>query len=211
MFRIHPEGFRFVLISGLSSLVFLLVYATFPGLIVFICFLLCFVFLLFNLQFFRYPKRIPPNTGKNEMIAPADGKVVAIEEIDANRIQISIFMSPLNVHINWMPISGTVTRSEYFAGKYLVAWHPKSSTENERHEVDILCDSGHQICVKQIAGAVARRIVNFTKETQKLEQGEELGFIKFGSRVDILLPKEAEILVTKDQIVRGNTNLIARL
>ena len=211
MFRIHPEGFRYVLISGLTSLALIILLATFPAVSILILFCIPFAFLLFSLQFFRYPIRKASATDPKEIIAPADGKVVTIEKLDDQSLQISIFMSPMNVHINWMPISGTILRSEYFKGKYLVAWHPKSSTENERHEVDILCDTGHQIKVKQIAGAVARRIVNYTNETDRLKRGQELGFIKFGSRVDLIIPSDSEILIKKDQKVRGNIHVIARL
>ncbi len=175
-------------------------------------FLISLFFLIFSLQFFRYPHRPLNNFRDEEILAPADGKLVANEIIEDGRRQLSIFMSPLNVHANWAPISGRVTRSEYIPGKYLVAWHPKSSTENERHEVDILTNSAQQlITIKQIAGAVARRIICYLKTNQKIEKGDELGFIKFGSRLDVILPEDAEVLVKLDEKVIGNTTILARL
>ncbi|MCL4147327.1 UNVERIFIED_CONTAM: hypothetical protein GTU68_000896 [Idotea baltica] len=120
-------------------------------------------------------------------------------------------MSPLNVHANWVPIKGKVLRSEYIPGKYLVAWHPKSSSENERHEVDIQFDSETIVTVKQIAGAVARRIVCYMEKDQFIQPGDELGFIKFGSRVDVVLPASADVLIEIDSMVKGNTNGSCRL
>src|SRR5678809_188825 len=136
----------------------------------------------------------------NAIVAPADGKVVAIEEVEADeyfadrRVQVSIFMSPLNVHVNRNPVSGDVMYSEYHEGKYLVAWHPKSSTENERHTV-VYRSNGKELLIKQIAGALAKRIVNYLQAGQQVKQSEEMGFIKFGSRVDVLLPLNAKIKV----------------
>ena len=138
--------------------------------------------------------------GENTIVAPADGVIVAIEEVQPDeyfndkRIQVSIFMSPLNVHVNRNPVSGEVVYSKYHRGKYLVAWHPKSSTENERHSV-VYRKNGKELLVKQIAGAVAKRIRNYLQPGQVVEQGAEMGFIKFGSRVDLLLPLEANIQV----------------
>lgn len=150
------------------------------------------------------------------VIAPADGKVVVIEEaydeeyFKDKRLQISIFMSPANVHQNRNPISGEVIYSKYHKGKYLVAWHPKSSTENERHSVVIMNKKG-EVLVKQIAGAVARRIINYLKVGQKAEQAAEMGFIKFGSRVDVLLPIGAKVEVKLNQAVTGGITVLARL
>lgn len=160
------------------------------------------------LQFFRKPNR-EMQISEHGIIAPADGKVVVVEEVEDTEYfkkkvrQISIFMSPLNVHINWYPISGEVVYSKYHPGKFLVAWHPKSSTDNERHSVVVKHPVHGEILIKQIAGAVARRIVNYSTVGEQIEQGEEMGFIKFGSRVDILLPLDAKIEVALDQISTG--------
>ena len=151
---------------------------------------------------------------EDAIIAPADGKVVAIEEVQADeyftdrRIQVSIFMSPLNVHVNRNPVTGEVVYSEYHKGKYLVAWHPKSSTENERHSV-VYRKEGKEILVKQIAGAVAKRIINYLQPGQKVKQTEEMGFIKFGSRVDLLLPLNAKILVKIGDKPQGGVTVLA--
>jgi phosphatidylserine decarboxylase len=152
--------------------------------------------------------------GEDSVVAPADGKVVAIEEVEADeyfsdrRIQVSIFMSPLNVHVNRNPVSGDVLYSEYHKGKYLVAWHPKSSTENERHTV-VYKANGKELLIKQIAGAVAKRIVNYLEEGQKVKQGDEMGFIKFGSRIDVLLPLQASVQVKIGENVIGGVTVIA--
>ena len=167
-------------------------------------------------QFFRKPTRTTPVNTKH-IIAPADGKVVVIEEVVENeyfkepRRQVSIFMSPLNVHINFNPISGIVTYVKYHAGKYLVAWHPKSSTENERTTIVVKHHNGTEILFRQIAGALARRICWYVKEGQAVEQGSEFGFIKFGSRIDIFLPLDAKILVNIDDKPVGGETVIAEL
>ncbi|SIN96149.1 phosphatidylserine decarboxylase [Algoriphagus halophilus] len=168
------------------------------------------------LQFFRNPVFPLPND-ENLVYAPADGKVVVIEEtfedeyLKENRRQVSIFMSPVNVHVNRSPIKGVVDFFQYHPGKYLVAWHPKSSTENERTTMVIRHAKGTQILVRQIAGAVARRIKWYVKPGSELEQGGEFGFIKFGSRVDLFLPLDAEILVDLEQKTKGARTPIARL
>jgi phosphatidylserine decarboxylase len=167
-------------------------------------------------QFFRKPTRTTPVNTKH-IIAPADGKVVVIEEVVENeyfkepRRQVSIFMSPLNVHINFNPISGIVTYVKYHAGKYLVAWHPKSSTENERTTIVVKHHNGTEILFRQIAGALARRICWYVKEGQAVEQGSEFGFIKFGSRIDIFLPLDAKILVNINDKPVGGETVIAEL
>jgi len=167
-------------------------------------------------QFFRKPTRTTP-INPNHIIAPADGKVVVIEEVVENeyfkepRRQVSIFMSPLNVHINFNPISGIVTYVKYHAGKYLVAWHPKSSTENERTTIVVKHHNGTEILFRQIAGALARRICWYVKEGQAVEQGSEFGFIKFGSRIDIFLPLDAKILVNINDKPVGGETVIAEL
>lgn len=167
-------------------------------------------------QFFRKPTRTTVKNPKH-VIAPADGKVVVIEEVveteyfKGQRRQVSIFMSPLNVHINFNPISGIVTYAKYHAGKYLVAWHPKSSTENERTTIVVKHHNGTEVLFRQIAGALARRICWYVKEGQAVEQGSEFGFIKFGSRIDIFLPLDAKILVNIDDKPVGGETVIAEL
>ncbi len=171
---------------------------------------------LLVLQFFRNPVFPLPNE-EGIVFAPADGKVVVIEEafedeyLKEKRRQVSIFMSPVNVHVNRSPIKGVVDFFKYHPGKYLVAWHPKSSTENERTTMVLRNEKGTQILVRQIAGAVARRIKWYVKEGSKLDQGGEFGFIKFGSRVDLFLPLDAEILVDLEQKTKGARTPIARL
>lgn len=175
-----------------------------------------FVLFLLVLQFFRKPRRTTPVNDKH-VICPADGTVVTIEEVfegeyfKAQRRQVSIFMSPLNVHINFHPVTGTVRYVKYYPGKYLVAWHPKSSTENERTSVVVQAKNGVEILLRQIAGAMARRIVWYVKEGQAVEQGHEFGFIKFGSRVDVYLPLDAEVKVKIGDKTRGGVTVLADL
>lgn len=171
---------------------------------------------LIVLQFFRNPSREIQIADDNIIYAPADGKVVVIEEayeseyFQDKRLQISIFMSPTNVHVNRNPISGTINYFKYHPGRYLVAWNPKSSTENERTTTVI--DNGEdEIMLRQIAGALAKRIVNYVEEGQKVIQGADMGFIKFGSRVDLFLPLGTKIDVEMNQKVKGNRTIIARL
>lgn len=178
--------------------------------------LISLVFWILIMQFFRYPKRLN-GADSLDIIAPADGKVVVIEKVFETEYlnrevrQISIFMSPVNVHINWTPIAGLVTYYKYHAGKYLVAWHPKSSTENERTTSVVKHANGTEILFRQIAGALAKRIVNYLKVGETIEKGHEFGFIKFGSRVDIFVPLDAEILVKIGDKPVGNQTVIARL
>ncbi|MCE2994223.1 MAG: phosphatidylserine decarboxylase family protein [Cyclobacteriaceae bacterium] len=174
------------------------------------------IFYLLILQFFRLPIfEIQKNDA--HVIAPADGKVVVIEETEeteylkSKRKQVSIFMSPINVHVNRMPVAGTISYFKYHPGKYLVAWHPKSSTENERTTVVAKMKNGTEILFRQIAGALARRIKWYVQEGQTLQQGDEFGFIKFGSRVDIFLPLNAKILVKPGDITKGGKTVIAEL
>ncbi|MCH6199661.1 phosphatidylserine decarboxylase family protein [Aquiflexum sp. LQ15W] len=178
--------------------------------------LVSIILYLLILQFFRNPFIQLPNEEKL-VFAPADGKVVVIEEtteteyLNDRRKQVSIFMSPINVHVNRSPIAGIVEFFKYHPGKYLVAWHPKSSTENERTTMVISHKSGVKILVRQIAGALARRIKWYVKEGTPLAQGGEFGFIKFGSRVDVYLPLDAEVLVSLDEKTKGGRTPIARL
>lgn len=174
------------------------------------------VIYLLILQFFRNPF-VPLPKEDNLVFAPADGKVVVIEEteeteyLQERRRQVSIFMSPFNVHVNRSPIAGVVEFFKYHPGKYLVAWHPKSSTENERTTMVVRHQNGTKVLVRQIAGALARRIKWYVKEGTPLAQGGEFGFIKFGSRVDIFLPLDAEVLVSLDEKTKGGRTPIARL
>lgn len=172
--------------------------------------------LIIILQFFRLPS-IEVVKNEKQVLAPADGKVVVIEETEepeylkSRRKQVSIFMSPINVHVNRMPVTGTISFSKYHPGKYLVAWHPKSSTENERTSIAVKMKNGTEILFRQIAGALARRIKWYVKEGQPLEQGDEFGFIKFGSRVDLFLPLDAKIVVNVGDITKGGKTVIAEL
>jgi len=171
---------------------------------------------LLILQFFRSPN-IKINENPKFVLAPADGKVVVIEETEESeylndkRIQISIFMSPLNVHVNRNPVGGVIKYVKYHAGRYLVAWHPKSSSENERTTIVYELANGVQILTRQIAGAVARRIKYYISEQDQVNQGEEFGFIKFGSRVDVFLPLDAEVKVEIDQTAKGGRTVLAEL
>lgn len=174
------------------------------------------VLLVIVLQFFRNPQ-ITVTTGDNLVVSPADGKVVVIEEVEepeyfkGKRLQVSVFMSPFNVHVNRNPVEGIVKYFKYHPGLYLVAWHPKSSTENERTTTVIQKSNGTEILFRQIAGALARRIVFYVKEGQPVKQSEEMGFIKFGSRVDIYLPLNAKVKVGLNQKVKGGRSILADL
>lgn len=178
--------------------------------------ILSILILVSILQFFRNPKRIS-NKNFDEIHAPVDGKVVVIERVmeteyfKEERLQISIFMSPVNVHVTRYPASGVIKYSKYHPGKYLVAWHPKSSEENERTTVVIRTPKFGDILYRQIAGAMARRIVNYAEEGESVQQGEESGFIKFGSRVDVFLPLNALVAVKLNQKVKGAITCLASL
>jgi phosphatidylserine decarboxylase len=166
------------------------------------------------LQFFRNPKRIT-NQSDSSIVSPVDGKVVVIEKVTDNeyfngeRLMISVFMSPINVHVTRYPISGKITYSKYHPGKYLVAWHPKSSEENERTTVVINHKNEKQVMYRQIAGALARRIMNYAKESEVIMQGNDSGFIKFGSRVDVYLPVDTNVCVTLNEKVKGGETVLA--
>lgn len=178
--------------------------------------ILSIAFLIIILQFFRNPA-INATMGENLVVSPADGKVVVIEEVEPDeyfkdkRIQVSVFMSPFNVHVNRNPVSGIVKYFKYHPGKYLVAWHPKSSTENERTTTVIETTDKKEVLFKQIAGALAKRIVWYVKEGQQVKQTNEMGFIKFGSRVDLLLPLNAKIKVELNQKVKGGQTILAEI
>ncbi len=217
--NIHKEGYKSIAIAlllfGTINLIFFFFFSDRMPIISWIIFGVSFVTLLFIISFFRSPKR-QFTIAHHQVICPADGKVVVIEEtVDEEyfkdkRLQVSIFMSPANVHINRIPMSGKVIYSQYHKGKYLVAWNPKSSTENERHSVVIQNDNA-TILVKQIAGAVAKRIVNYLHVGQRVEQGTDMGFIKFGSRVDVLLPVGTTLNVSLNQVVKGGITTLATI
>jgi phosphatidylserine decarboxylase len=214
---IHKEGYKIITVSFLliGSLV-LIVNLISPEQSIFhyLFYTSCLIFYGLIVSFFRIPNR-KIEINDNSILCPADGEVVVIEEVEETeflkekRLQVSIFMSPLNVHCNRYPISGIIKYFKYHAGLYLVAWHPKSSTENERTTVVIEDKQRRSILVRQIAGAVARRIVCYSKECNTITQGEELGFIKFGSRVDLFLPLNVKINVQLKQKVQGGINVIA--
>lgn len=213
---IHKEGYLTITLAFLISciLLFLANYFSDNILIRGGVFLFCLVLMVIVLQFFRNPAR-KTTINDNHIIAPADGKVVVIEEVEETeyfkdrRLQVSIFMSPLNVHVNRYPIFGTVKYVKYHKGLYLVAWHPKSSTENERTTIVVEHSGGQSILFRQIAGALARRIVYYCKEGGRAVQGGEFGFIKFGSRVDLFLPLSAKVKVELNDVVRGGETVIA--
>ncbi len=213
--KIHKEGYIIILVSiigllGINLLSFLLLKVS---IINYSLTAISVVFLGLIINFFRVPLRNVESNNAN-ILAPSDGKLVAIENIyeaeylKTECVQLSIFMSPLNVHKQWYPVNGTVEYVKYHPGKYYVAWHPKSSTENERSTIVVTTDSGEKILFRQIAGAVARRICNYAKINNKVSQSDEAGFIKFGSRIDVIIPKSATIKVNiNDKIVGGKTIL----
>ncbi|TAF74829.1 MAG: phosphatidylserine decarboxylase family protein [Bacteroidetes bacterium] len=215
---IHKEG-RTLLLTLLISFLAILVICKYVfgegNYLLYLSLFFAMIFLTF-FQFFRNPSvEIPVNP--KHVIAPADGKVVVIEKTQENeylkdeRIQVSIFMSPINVHVNRNPIAGVVSYFKYHPGKFLVAWHPKASTENERTTVVVKHNSGVEVLFRQIAGALAKRIKWYVKEGDAVAQGEEFGFIKFGSRVDIFLPTTSKVLVNLNQVTKGGETIIAEL
>ncbi len=213
---IHKTGYPTLILAAILCLILLtLTFFFAPNALIIVAILLA-VFYLFLLSFFRNPTREIPQNHENKLYAPADGQVVVIEHINNadhyndRRLQISIFMSPLNVHVNRSSIAGTIQLSDYRPGKYLPAWNPKSSSDNEQW-LTVIENSNYSILLKQIAGALARRIVNNVKPGDIVMQGEEFGFIKFGSRVDILLPPNSKPLVGIGDKVKGNRDLIAEL
>jgi phosphatidylserine decarboxylase len=214
---IHKEGYTSIaigtIIFGIINLCSFYFLSSSVPVVSLLIFVVTLGLLIFLISFFRIPNR-QLIIKDNCIIAPADGKVVVIEEVQADeyftdrRMQVSIFMSPLNVHVNRNPVTGEVVYSQYHQGKYLVAWHPKSSTENERHTV-VYRKDGKEILVKQIAGALAKRICNYLQPGQQVKQTEEMGFIKFGSRVDLLLPLNAKVLVNIGDKPKGGVTVIA--
>ncbi|NNF34204.1 MAG: phosphatidylserine decarboxylase family protein [Saprospiraceae bacterium] len=213
---IHREGAPTLIISGILTAVFAIVcYLYFPTPYLYIGWVLLLGLYIFLISFFRNPSR-PFKGGDHIINCPADGKIVVIEKTTEKEVlkkecmMVSIFMSPLNVHVNRNPVSGKVAYAKYHPGKYLAAWNPKASEENER--TTIAYDTNdHKIVMRQVAGALARRIVFYVKENDEVTAGDEMGFIKFGSRVDLYLPLSAEIKVEINQMVRGNIDVIATL
>lgn len=219
MMSIHREGYK-ILIAGFIILliinILVVIFLADKMLVKWLVLFLSLGLYVFILFFFRLPIReLEPDPGL--IYAPADGKVVVIEEAEEKeyfkdmRLQVSIFMSPFNVHSNRYPVSGIIRYIKYHHGKYIVAWHPKSSELNERSTIVIKTQEGTEILIRQIAGAVARRVVTYAKESQEVRQGDELGFIKFGSRVDIFLPLGTEIEIPILQQVRANKSIIAKI
>ncbi|HEX4850648.1 MAG TPA: phosphatidylserine decarboxylase family protein, partial [Puia sp.] len=208
---IHKEGYKTIAISAFAFAIINLLSFYFISFhqpwLSWVIFILSLGLVLFLVSFFRVPKRAL-TVDQNSIVSPADGKVVVIEEtfdeeyFKDKRLQVSIFMSPANVHQNLNPVDGEVIYNQYHKGKYLVAWHPKSSTENERHSVVIRNHKG-DVLVKQIAGALAKRIINYLTLGQIVKQSTEMGFIKFGSRVDLLLPTNCKVKVNLNQSVQG--------
>jgi len=217
-FRLHREGKTITItavlvLAAIAAVLMLTVFnSPLASTITIVLAAFCLGFILY---FFRDPTRVV-EINDNVIIAPADGKVVVIEEVDENeyfkdkRLQVSIFMSPANVHVNRTPISGQVTYAKYHPGKYLVAWHPKSSTDNERNTI-VIGNQKLEILVRQIAGVMARRIVSYLDEGDSVVQGNELGFIKFGSRVDLFLPIDTKIEIDLKQKVKGGKTIIGYL
>lgn len=216
--KIHKEGYLILMVVTLVIfLINVLVYIRFSGVVLAINVAISAVLLAFVAYFFRNPARISEIDDPSLVVAPADGTVVVIEPVEENeyfgekRMQISIFMSPLNVHANWYPISGMVKKSVHHKGNHKMAFLPKSSIENERSTVVIESEGKTQILMRQIAGALARRIVTYAHEGKPCHINEHMGFIKFGSRVDLFLPLDAEIFVTIGEKTTGNETIIARL
>lgn len=213
----HKEGAKIIFLALIVTVVIALLAENFidSATVKFLFQIVALVFLILILQFFRNPKRPVDPTDYN-IIAPVDGKVVVIEEVyepeyfKDKRLQVSIFMSPINVHVTRYAVNGLIKFSKYHAGKYLVAWHPKASEENERTTVVIENQVFGEILYRQIAGALARRIVNYAKEGMQVVQGTDAGFIKFGSRVDLFLPLGTEIDVKLNQKAIGGKTIIAR-
>ena len=215
--RIHKEGYTtiivvlFVLLL-INAAIYFIIEKAFVFKYIFAG--ISFIFWIFIIAFFIVPNR-KVQTNNHNILAPADGEIVVIEEtieeeyFKDRRIQISTFMSPMNIHVNWCPVKGTVQYTKYHKGKYLVAWHPKSSTLNERSTIVLKTKDGQEILVRQIAGAVARRIVTYPTKNEELNQAEQIGFIKFGSRVDIFLPLDADVKVELHQQVRGTQTVLA--
>lgn len=216
MIRFHKEGYKIIVATFIIAIAVILVAENFITInwLAKSVQVLMLAFLIIVLQFFRNPKRIT-NITENTLVAPVDGKVVVIEEVEepeyfkGKRLQVSIFMSPINVHVTRYAMSGVVKYSKYHPGKYLVAWHPKASTENERTTIVLNNATFGDILYRQIAGALAKRIINYAKVEDKVVQGTDAGFIKFGSRVDLFLPLGTTLNVSLGDKVKGGVQVIA--
>ena len=217
MIRFRKEGYKIIVIAFILSILGILLAEKFIEIIwvVKAIQIVILAFLFIVLQFFRNPKRAT-NLNENTIIAPVDGKVVVIEEVEEpeyfkdKRLQVSIFMSPINVHVTRYAMSGAVKYSKYHPGKYLVAWHPKASTENERTTIVLDNKVFGEVLYRQIAGALAKRIVNYAEEGTEVIQGADAGFIKFGSRVDLYLPIGTELTIKLGDVVKGGTQVVAK-
>ncbi len=216
MFHFHKEGYKIIAVTALITFGGILLAHYYIGnfWLMKSVQLVLLVFLVLILQFFRNPKRLT-QINDDQIIAPVDGKVVVIEEVEETeyfkdkRLQVSIFMSPINVHVTRYALSGVVKYSKYHPGKYLVAWHPKASTDNERTTIVVENNTFGEVLYRQIAGALAKRIVNYAVEGQKVIQGTDAGFIKFGSRVDVFLPLGTPLRVKLGDKVKGGIQVIA--
>ena len=217
--KIHHEGvllliLLFIVLGALNVVLWMLMPTLVIPIVLSALSLLCYSF-VFN--FFRSPKRVYPGVRKNCVVSSADGRVVVVERthelefIKGEAIQVSVFMSPLNVHANWFPVDGEVAYVAHHPGRFYSAWLPKSSTENERSTIGIITSGGEKITVRQVAGAMARRIVTYAEPGDEANIDDHMGFIKFGSRVDVYLPLTAEVNVKVEEIVRGGVTLLARL
>lgn len=212
----HKEGHKSILITLFVVVAIFLAaeYVTSNQIVQYVLYGLAFFLLIIILQFFRNPKRYTKQDD-NHIIAPVDGKVVVIEEVfekeyfKDKRLQVSIFMSPINVHVTRYALSGLVKFSKYHPGKFLVAWHPKASEENERTTIVIENQTFGEVLYRQIAGALAKRIVNYAKENTNVVQGTDAGFIKFGSRVDLFLPIDTKLDIKLNDVVKGGETIIA--
>ena len=220
--KINKEGYKIITISGIClaavwTLLYYMIEARENILLLSLITVLLVAFWFFIVSFFREPRRIKIHDA-DLVFSPCDGRVVVTEVVEENeyfegkkRLQVSIFMSVTNVHINWFPVGGVVKYFKYHPGRFLVAWHPKSSTENERTTTVVQTTKGVEVLFRQIAGLVARRIVSYVKVDEQVYQNDKCGFIKFGSRIDILLPENAELLVEIGDRVVGTQTPIARI
>ena len=220
--RINKEGYKIIFITGLLCLamwgvIYYLLRSESDSAVMWLSGIVLIMFWFFIVSFFREPRRVKIHD--NDLVfAPCDGRVVVTERVIEDEylggremLQISIFMSITNVHINWFPVGGTVKYFKYHPGRFLVAWHPKSSTENERTTTVVETENGDIVMFRQIAGVIARRIVSYMKEGKHVKQNDICGFIKFGSRIDLLIPKESELLVEIGDPVTGTQTPLARL
>ncbi|OFX40320.1 MAG: phosphatidylserine decarboxylase [Bacteroidetes bacterium GWA2_32_17] len=217
--KIHKEGYNIIAFFGIFLIFANIVFYYFLNnyhIIDYSFTVISAIFFTLVILFFRVPRRVLFGE-ENKIYAPADGKIVVIEQVFEKeyfkdyRTQVSIFMSPFNVHVNWVPVSGVVQYLQYHPGNYFVAWKPKASEENERFTTVFKTKDNIEILMRQIAGKIARRIVSYAKTETEYKSGEQIGIIKFGSRVDIFLPSNAKILVELNQKVKGNKTLIAEL